>query len=381
MQFDSFDIRKSSVAPYHRCLGEIAKLTALSFDFTGSPARIVFERGGRHRTPEILADLGTTRALVLSTEAQKEAADEFACSLGKSCLGVFSGARMHTPVEATRTALDVVRDQRVDCTIAFGGGSTIGLSKAIAWQTDLPQIAVPTTYAGSEVTNILGQTENGVKTTLKSPKVIPEVVIYDAELTVSLPVLMSVTSGMNALAHAVEALYARDRNPLSDMAAAEGTRALIEALPKILEAPGDLDARERALTGSWLCGMVLGQVGMALHHKLCHTLGGLFDLPHAETHTVVLPYATAYNAAAVPELLAPLSKALGGGAPGSALWDLAGQLGAPRSLADLGMTEDGIARAAEQAVANPYWNPRPIERGPIEALIRSAFKGERPEAI
>lgn len=356
-------------------------MTALSFDFTGSPARIVFERGARRRVPDILSDLGLSRALVLSTEAQKEAADEFACSLGKSCLGVFSGARMHTPVEATAAALEIVSDQRVDGTIAFGGGSTIGLSKAIAWHTDLPQIAVPTTYAGSEVTNILGQTENGRKTTLKSPKVIPEVVVYDAELTVSLPVDMSVTSGMNALAHAVEALYARDRNPLSDAAAAEGTRALVEALPGIVANPADLDARERAFCGSWLCGTVLGQVGMALHHKLCHTLGGLFDLPHAETHTVVLPYATAFNAVAVPELLAPVSDALGGGEPGEALWRQAGALGAPRSLAEIGMPEDGIAKAADAAVANPYWNPRPVERAPVEALIRAAWLGERPTGL
>jgi maleylacetate reductase len=353
-------------------------VTALNFDFTGSPARIVFARGGRSRTADILADLGVSRALVLATEAQKDSADAFACTLGKACLGVYAGAVMHTPVAATEAALEIIRDQRVDCVIAFGGGSTIGLAKAIAWRTDLPQIAVPTTYAGSEVTNILGQTENGVKTTLKSPKVIPEVVVYDAELTRSLPKGMSVTSGINAMAHAVEALYAKDRNPISDMIAAEGIRAMTEALPRIVEAPDDLDARERAFCGSWLCGTVLGQVGMALHHKLCHTIGGLFDLPHAETHTVILPHATAYNAEGAGALLSPVSEALGGGAPGAALWDFAKGLGAPLSLRELGMPEEGIARAAEQAVANPYWNPRPIERDPVEALIRAAWSGERP---
>lgn len=352
-----------------------------AFDFTGSPARIVFGRGARSKVPDILGDLGVERALVLSTEAQKEAADAFACSLGKACLGVYAGAVMHTPISATEKAMEIVRESRVDCAIAFGGGSTIGLSKAIAWRTDLPQVAVPTTYAGSEVTNILGQTEAGEKTTLKSPRVIPEVVVYDPELTVTLPVGMSVASGINALAHAVEALYARDRNPLSDMVAAEGTRALIEALPGLVADPGDLDARERALTGSWLCGTVLGQVGMALHHKLCHALGGLFDLPHAETHTVILPYATAYNAAVVPELLAPMSEALGGGPPGEALWELSGRLGAPRALKDIGMPEEGIDRAVDMAVGNPYWNPRPIEREPIERLIRAAFSGERPGAL
>jgi maleylacetate reductase len=354
------------------------RVTALDFDFTGSPARIVFARGGRVRTPDILADLGASRALVLATEAQKDSADAFACSLGKACLGVYAGAVMHTPVAATEAALEIVREQKVDCVIAFGGGSTIGLAKAIAWRTDLPQIAVPTTYAGSEVTNILGQTEKGVKTTLKSPRVIPEVVVYDPDLTSTLPVGMSVTSGINAMAHAVEALYARDRNPISDMIAGEGLRALAEALPRIVETPDDPDARERAFCGSWLCGTVLGQVGMAMHHKLCHTLGGLFDLPHAETHTVILPHATAFNAVGAARELAPVSAALGGGAPGSALWDFAKRLGAPMSLRDLGMPEEGIAEAAQLAVANPYWNPRPIEREPIETLIRAAWSGERP---
>lgn len=352
---------------------------AVSFDVTGSPARIVFGRGASASVPAILRDLGVGRALVLSTAAQKEAADAFACTLGKSCLGVFAGAVMHTPVAATEAALEVVGEQRVDSLVAFGGGSTIGLSKAIALRTDLPQIAVPTTYAGSEVTNILGQTENGRKTTLKSPKVIPEVVVYDPELTVTLPPAMSVTSGINALAHAVEGLYARDRNPLSAMMAAEGARALVEALPAIVAAPGDIAARERALVGSWLCGTVLGQVGMALHHKLCHTLGGLFDLPHAETHTVILPHATAFNGRAVPDQLAPLTAALGAEAPGQGLWDLAARLGAPRTLRELGMPEDGIAAAAEAAVANPYWNPRPVERDAIAALIRAAYSGERPD--
>jgi maleylacetate reductase len=351
---------------------------ALAFDFTGSPARIVFERGGCARTGAILREMGISRALVLSTDTQKDSADSFACSLGKSCLGVYSGAAMHTPVNVTKATMEIVRDQNVDGLIAFGGGSTIGLSKAIAYRTDLPQIAIPTTYAGSEVTNILGQTENGKKTTLKSSRVIPDVVIYDAELTVTLPVGLSVTSGINAMAHAVEALYARDRNPLSDMAAAEGIRALADALPKIKTQPDNLDARERALCGAWLCGTVLGQVGMALHHKLCHTLGGLFDLPHAETHTVILPYATAFNATAVPDLLKPLADALRGEA-GPALWDFSGALGAPRSLAELGMPEHGIARAAEEASANSYWNPRPIERAPIEALIRAAWHGKRPD--
>src|SRR5262249_49398149 len=161
-------------------------------------------------------------------------------------------------------------------------------------RTDLPQIVVPTTYAGSEMTPILGETAGGAKTTQKTLKVLPEVVIYDVELTLSLPVAISGVSGMNAIAHAIEALYAQDANPVIELMALEGIRALAGALPRIAEAPKDVEARSDALYGAWLCGVCLGSVGMALHHKLCHTLGGSFGLPHAETHTVVLPHATRY---------------------------------------------------------------------------------------
>ena len=208
--------------------------------------------------------------------------------------------------------------------------------------------------------------------------ILPEVVIYDPDLTLGLPVAMSVTSGFNAMAHAVEALYAQDRNPVSSLMALEGIRALKEALPKIVAAPRDSDARGSALYGSWLCGTVLGTVGMALHHKLCHTLGGSFDLPHAETHTVILPHSAAYNAAAAADALAPAA-ALFGGDLGGGLWDLAGELGAPRALKDLGLKEADLDRAADLAAKNPYWNPRPIERNAIRALLQRAWAGTRPE--
>ncbi|MEL7166006.1 MAG: maleylacetate reductase [Pseudomonadota bacterium] len=349
------------------------------FEFTGSPARIVFGRGSMSRTSEALDTLNCSRALVLSTDAQKDSADNLACALGKKCLGVYAKAVMHTPVEVTVAAMEVVETQRVDCLISFGGGSTMGLGKAIAYRTDLPLIAIPTTYAGSEVTPILGQTENGQKTTLRSSRVLPELVLYDPDLTASLPLSMSVTSGINAIAHGVEALYAKDRNPISSMMASEGVRALAEALPELVKRSNDPDARDQALYGAWLCGAVLGQVGMALHHKLCHTLGGMFDLPHAETHTVILPHATAFNAAEVPDLLRPVGDAVGAAHPGRGLYDWAVRLGAPTSLRDLGMPETGIKPATKQALANPYWNPRRLERDSIEALIRAAYYGNPPQ--
>ncbi len=206
----------------------------------------------------------------------------------------------------------------------MGGGSTTGLGKAIALRTDLPQIVLPTTYAGSEMTPILGETRDSAKTTLRDPKVLPEVVIYDVELTLGLPASVSAASGMNAIAHAVEALYARDRNPLISLAGEEGVAALARALPKILDAPRDHEARSEALYGAWLCGVCLGTVGMALHHKLCHALGGSFGLPHAETHAIVLPHAAAYNAPAAPAALACVARALGTDDAARGLDDLGG---------------------------------------------------------
>lgn len=349
-----------------------------AFEYHGNPGRIIFGEGSLSRTADVLSDLGCSRALVLSTPFQQGEAAGIAEDLGTAAIGTFCEAAMHTPVDVTEKAIRVASDLKADCTIAFGGGSTTGLGKAIAYRTDLPQIVIPTTYAGSEVTPILGQTENGRKTTLKSPSVLPEAVIYDPLMSRDLPVSMSITSGINAIAHAAEALYARDRNPVSTLMAAEGARALIAALPIIRHDPQNASARLQALYGTWLCGSVLGSVGMALHHKLCHTLGGTFDLPHAETHSVILPHAIAYNAAEVPDLLTPLADALGVEKPGLGLFEFARTLQAPITLKELGMPEEGIDRAADIAVENSYWNPRPIERDLVRRLIEKAYFGEPP---
>src|SRR5690606_6208232 len=249
-----------------------------------APVRVRFGVGVRRQVSEEIARLGCKRALVLSTPPQADQAMEMAQDIGDLAVGVFTRATMHTPIAVTEEAVAHAQSVRADCLVAVGGGSTTGLGKAIALRTDLPKIEVPTTYAGSEATNILGQTENGVTTTLTDPRVQPEVILYAAELVRSLPAGLTVTSALNAMAHAVEGLYARDRNPVSTLLAIEGLEAFAESLEKVVANPGDLEARGRTLYGAWLCGTVLGQVGMALHHKICHTLGGSFDLPHAETH-------------------------------------------------------------------------------------------------
>ena len=349
-----------------------------AFTYTGLPARVIFGFGTLSRLKAEVERLGAQRALVLSTPPQQPLAEGVSTLLGERSAGVFADAVMHTPVEVTERAIQVVRDLQTDCTIALGGGSTIGLGKAIALRTDCLQIAIPTTYAGSEMTPILGEMKDGVKTTQRTLRVLPETVIYDVDLSLSLPPGLSGTSGINAIAHAVEALYAQDRNPIVSLMAEEGIAALARALPIIAEHPGDRSARADALYGAWLCGVCLGSVGMALHHKLCHTLGGTFDLPHAQTHTVVLPHVTAYNAPYAPKAMARIAKALGAQDAAQGLHELSARVGAQRALKDLGMPREGIERAADLAVTNPYWNPRPIERGAVRDLIARAWAGDPP---
>jgi maleylacetate reductase len=351
-----------------------------SFTYTGLPGRVVFGFGTVAQIPEELRKLGCRRALVLSTPEQQGSARTVAELLHELCAGTFTDATMHTPVEVTERAMAAVTEVKADCTVAVGGGSTTGLGKAIALRTGLPQIVVPTTYAGSEATPILGETEHGRKTTRRSMKVLPEVIVYDVDLTLTLPPSLSATSGINAIAHAVEALYTQDTNPVISMMAERGIEALARALPLIMKNPTGKAARSDSLFGAWLCGVCLGAVGMALHHKLCHTLGGSFNLPHAETHSVVLPHAVAYNAPSAPEAMTQAARALGCSSAAQGLFDLARSLGAPTSLEQIGMPESGIDRAADLAIASPYWNPRPIDRAGIRALLDDAFHGRRPRS-
>ena len=349
------------------------------FVYQSAPMRVVFGAGTLRQLPDELSRLGVVSALVLATPRQNDLVAGIREMIGDRFAGVFTGAVMHTPVEVTERAMEAVRDVRADCLVAIGGGSTTGLGKAIALRTDLPQIVLPTSYAGSEMTPVVGQTSGGIKTTQSSPKILPEIVIYDVDLTMTMPPKLSATSGINAIAHAVEALYARDRNPVISLMAQESIRTLAHALPTICARPSDKTARTDALYGAWLSGICLGAVGMALHHKLCHTLGGSFNLPHAETHTVILPHAVAYNAPASPDAMTRIAAALGVPDAALGLHDLARKLAAPASLREIGMPESGIDQAADLAVKNPYWNPRGIEREAIRELIARAWRGDAPQ--
>jgi maleylacetate reductase len=349
-----------------------------AFTYTANPSRVVFGAGALQQLPREIELLGAQRALVLSTPEQADSARQVAELLGDRAAGLFPKAAMHVPIEIARQAQQESRRLGADCAVAIGGGSTTGLGKAIALDSGLPIIAIPTTYAGSEMTPIYGLTEGGVKKTGRDARVLPRTVIYDPQLTLTLPLALTVTSALNAIAHAAEGLYAHDGNPITALQAEEGIRASAAALAPLAADAKDLDARSNALYGAWLCGAVLGTVSMGLHHKLCHTLGGSFNLPHAQTHTVVLPHALAYNARHAPEAMARIARALGVSDAPRGLYELAAKHGAPTSLKALGMPADGLDRAADLAVTNQYPNPRPLERAALRALLQRAFDGEPP---
>ncbi|WP_299654329.1 maleylacetate reductase [uncultured Jannaschia sp.] len=349
------------------------------FLYTANPARVIFGAGKLSSVREEVEAIGSSRALVLCTRQQRKQAEQVAELLGSRLAGIHDGAEMHVPIEGARKARKLAAKLEADCAVAIGGGSTIGLGKAIALEAPIPIIAIPTTYAGSEMTPVYGLTEAGLKKTGKDARVLPRSVIYDPDLTMSLPVGMSLVSGMNAIAHAAEGLYAKDGNPVMSLMAEEGIRALAEGMQTLVETPENKDARARCLYGAWLCGTVLGHVGMALHHKLCHTLGGSFNLPHAETHTIVLPHALAYNSPAAPEAMERIAAAIGAPDAPTGLHRMAAQLGVPTALRDLGVKETDLDRACEIALANPYWNPRKVEAAPLRDLLQRAWEGAEPQ--
>jgi alcohol dehydrogenase class IV len=341
------------------------------FVFTGLASRVVFGAGSVRELPAEIERLGAKRALLLTTPGRAS----MVSAIGKhlKVAGIYDKVVMHTPIEAATEARGLAASLNADCCVAVGGGSTIGFGKAIALTSGLPVVAVPTTYSGSEMTTIWGISENNLKKTGRDPKVLPKVVVYDPELTLDLPAAVSAASGMNAIAHCAEALYAHDGNPIVSLMAEEGIRALCAALPKIKANLKDEKARSDALYGSWLAGCTIATTSVALHHKLCHVLGG-FGLPHAETHSIVLPHALKYNSEAAPEAMKRIADAL----QGKNLWDLQKTLGLPMRLADIGMKEADIERAARLAVAVPYPNPRKVEYDPVLELLRNAWEGRRP---
>lgn len=351
-----------------------------SFTYETAPLRVVFGAGALSGLGSELEGVGAKRAVIICGNHDQGVIDGVKGDLGAKIAKVLSASTMHVPIEVVKNALVEVEGVGADSLLAIGGGSSIGLAKAIARRIGLPIVAVPTTYSGSEMTSIWGETSSEVKTTGRDVGVRPKVVIYDPELTLTLPLARSVTSMFNGLAHAVEALYAPNATPISEAVSLDAIRLAVTALPRVAEQPLSLAARIPLLQASWLCGTVLDSTTMSLHHKICHVLGGAFQLPHAEMHTVVLPYVLAFNVPAVPRTHKNLSDLLGAHDPAAALWELSGRLGAPRSLKELGLAIDQVAIAAELVSNESFSNPRHLDRHSISGIIEAAFVGAVPQA-
>jgi alcohol dehydrogenase class IV len=343
--------------------------------------RVCFGSGeaAAHLATEV-TDLNASRVMLIASKREMDIADGITKDLPVAIR--HDNVVMHVPVELAERARDAATRANVDALVSVGGGSATGLAKAIALTTGLPVVAVPTTYAGSEATAVWGLTEGSRKTTGTDPRVLPKVIVYDATLTLTLPVPISVASGLNALAHCVDAMWAPKADPINAAFAAEGIRSLAAGLPRVVTDPFDLNGREMALYASYLSAVAFASAGSALHHKICHVLGGAYNLPHAQTHAIVLPYVLAFNGPAAPEAEHRIAAAFGTNRAIDGLEDLRRELGAPHALRDYGFAEDAIPEAAEAILpAVPPGNPRPVTVADLERLLRAAWSGTDPREV
>lgn len=353
------------------------------FEFPGLPSRAVFGAGKIATLEDELGALGTGRALLCCSPGRRAEVETLAAALGSLSAGVCDRALPFTPMEAVEEGRRAAAEAQADSLVAYGGGNAIGFAKAIALELDIPIIAVPTTFSGSETTGLQGIIKDGKRVQNLSPRMQAKTLIYDPELTLGVPLSVLVPSGMNSMAHAVGALIAQNGNAVSRMFAREGMRATAASLRDMTRDPRDTDARTGAFYGAWLNAstLKLAPGGVNVHHKLCHVLGGGMGLPHAEVHTVILPHSTAYNSGAVPDAMQEIAAALGGGARDAAglLYDLERDIGAPTSLREVGLPQQALDDVADQVATDFYYsNPRPIERDGIRELLDNAWHGRRP---
>jgi alcohol dehydrogenase class IV len=357
-----------------------------NFDYESLPGRVVFGWGAsRSVLPAQVETRGIDRILLVHAEAETPIAEGVTAAFRDRVVGVFADVRPHVPVEVARAARTRAAACGAEWLLSIGGGSTTGTAKAIALESGLPVIAVPTTYAGSEMTPIWGLTISGRKETGRDPKVLPQLVIYDPDLTLSLPRAVAIPSAFNALAHCVESFYAPRANPVTSLLAEEGLRALTSAVRRVSHEAEDRRGREDLLYGAYLAGSAFGVAGSGLHHKICHALGGRLDLPHAETHTAVLPQVLAFNEPAMPRETERIRRALAADGDGpeagaaATVFDLIRASGATPSLAELGMPRQAVAGMVDEILAAvPADNPRAVSGDDVFEILEAAFEGRRP---
>ena len=349
---------------------------SIAFDHTTFAQRVLFGTGrAAEQVQAAIEDLGAKRVLLISSGSAAGAAERIAVRV--PVVARIGEAIQHVPVESARAAVELAETAAADAVIAVGGGSATGLAKIVARDTGIPFVAVPTTFAGSEATAMWGMTEGGRKVTGVDERALPQAVVYDAALSRSLPAGLAMSSGLNAVAHAIDGFWAPKADPINAAMGAEGLRALIPGLRGLAADPDDLDARERVLYGAYLAAVAFGSAGSGIHHKICHVLGGAYGLSHSEMHAIVLPYAVEFNAPAAPEAAERVSRALGGGSATAGLYRLRRDLGVTASLAELGLDEEDLPEAARLAAeAIPASNPRPFTASDVEAIIRRAWSGE-----
>jgi maleylacetate reductase len=341
----------------------------MSFVHDAPAARVLFGAGRRRDLAAELSRLGE-RPLLIADEVAVSAASDVHGVVDRLAVASIGQVRQHVPAADADAARSLASDRGADCLVAIGGGSSVGLAKAVALTSGLPILAIPTTYAGSEATPVWGMTQDGVKQTGRDLRVAPRVVIYDPDLLATLPGELAVSSALNALAHCVDVLWAESRTPLTDVTAEQGIRLIAEALPQAADA--DSQTRARLLAGAWLAGTAFGVAGSSLHHKLCHALGGRFDLPHAQTHAVVLPHVTALAAPRAPEASAILARALGDPDPVAALERLALSAGAPSRLASYGLAREDAEKLAGDIEASSFNTTFELAPGDIRTILLAA---------
>lgn len=353
----------------------------IDFCYKALPWNVIFGVGAVARLPDELDKLGCRRALVLSTPAQVGDGRQLVERLDGRAAGLFDQATMHVPIDTVRSAVATAQRLTADCVVSIGGGSTTGLGKALALELGLPNVAVPTSYAGSEMTNIWGLTENKRKTTGRNDAVVPTLTLYDPALTLTMPANFAAASGMNAMAHAVANVAAADANPIVSALALEAIGALARSLPVVVSDPGNMEARAQALYGACLAGAALGSGSTGLHHRLCHALGGAFNTPHAETHAILLPHSVACSAQVAPDAARRIAQALGAAAPAKGLYDLARTLGRVAALKDLGVRPTDLDEVAALAMEKPLNTPEPLSREQVRALLENAYQGRAPQPL
>ncbi|TQL66263.1 maleylacetate reductase [Nocardioides albertanoniae] len=351
----------------------------MRFTHESLPQRVRFATGEADAALAAEIDrLGARRVMVIASGREAETAARITSEIPVALR--HDEVVMHVPVEVAERARARAAEHTVDAIVCIGGGSTTGLAKAVALTTGLPIVAVPTTYAGSEATDVWGLTSDGTKTTGVDPRVLPGAVVYDASLLATLPGELAVASGLNALAHCVDAMWGPRVDPIDQVFATEGIRGLAAGLPKVARDSAGVEGIEQTLYGAYLAAVSFTSAGSGMHHKICHVLGGMFDLPHAQTHAVVLPHVLAFNAPSAPEAEARMASAFGAASAVEGLAGLRTTLGAPQALKDYGMPEDGIAQAVAPILAAiPDNNPAPVTEANLAALLRAAWAGAHPD--